>query len=192
MWTSPLRRTSILRRPLELGSGVLCMCWGRVTIGQLCVKKRSKKIIPFKVVPRPLGTAKQVAFEGTFARCAPSIQMNVPAIYHNALPPNITPSSSPGTLSTSTLYRANPNYLRNPKFCVGCFEFYLSKILRQHLKQGGKIFCDFFLRNTFLRSVLRQEFFLFLRFFCGTHFCEGPGVPWTLGLQSNPTQAYKC
>ena len=30
--------------------------------------------------------------------------MNVPAIYHNTLPPNITPSSSPGTLSTSTLY----------------------------------------------------------------------------------------
>ena len=49
-------------------------------------------------------------FEGTFARRAPgtpgapSIQTNVPAIYHNALPPNITPSSSPGTLSTSTLY----------------------------------------------------------------------------------------
>ena len=37
-----------------------------------------------------------------------------------------------------TLYRANPNYLRNPKFCVGIFEFYLSKILRQHLKQGKK------------------------------------------------------
>ena len=34
----------------------------------------------------------------------PSIQMNVPAIYHNALPPNITHSSSPGTQSTSTLY----------------------------------------------------------------------------------------
>ena len=33
-----------------------------------------------------------------------SIQTNVLAIYHNALPPNITPSSSPGTLSTSTLY----------------------------------------------------------------------------------------
>ena len=35
---------------------------------------------------------------------APSIQINVPAIYHNALPPNTTPSSSPGTLSTSKLY----------------------------------------------------------------------------------------
>ena len=42
--------------------------------------------------------------EGTFARYAPSIQMNVPAIYHNALPPDIAPSSGPGTLSTSTLY----------------------------------------------------------------------------------------
>ena len=45
--------------------------------------------------------------EGMFARRvpgAPSIQMNVPAIYHSALPPNITSSSSPGTLSTSTLY----------------------------------------------------------------------------------------
>ena len=48
-------------------------------------------------------------------------------------------------------YRANPNYLRNPKFCVGCFEFYLSKILRQHLKQEEKYF--------------------FALFFCGTHFC---------------------
>ena len=49
-----------------------------------------------------------------------------------------------------SLYRANPNYLRNPKFCVGCFEFYFSKILRQHLQQGKKYFAIFF---------------------CGTHFC---------------------
>ena len=45
--------------------------------------------------------------EGTFARRvpgAPRIQMNVPAIHHNALPANITLPSSPGTLSTSTLY----------------------------------------------------------------------------------------
>ena len=43
-------------------------------------------------------------YEGTFARRvpgAPAIQMNVLAIDHNALPPNITPSSSPGTLSTT-------------------------------------------------------------------------------------------
>ena len=56
------------------------------------------------------------------------------------------------SLSPSGRYRANPNYLRNPKFCVGCFEFYLSKILRQHLKQGGK-------------------YYFFAIFFCGTHFC---------------------
>ena len=45
--------------------------------------------------------------EGMFAWRAPSapnIQMNVPAIYHNALPPNITTSSSSGTPSTSKLY----------------------------------------------------------------------------------------
>ena len=70
-----------------------------------------------------------------------------------------------GALS-SFVYRANPNYLRNPKFCVGCFEFYLSKILRQHLKQGGK-----------------KKFAIF---FCGTHFCEGPGVPWMLVMLSIP------
>ena len=35
---------------------------------------------------------------------APGIQMSVPAVYHNALPPNIPPSSRPRTLSTSTLY----------------------------------------------------------------------------------------
>ena len=48
-----------------------------------------------------------LGIEGAFARRlpgAPSMQMNVPGIYHNALPPNITPSSSPGTLSTTTLY----------------------------------------------------------------------------------------
>ena len=48
-----------------------------------------------------------LGMEGAFARrlpSAPSMQMNVPGIYHNALPPNITPSSSSGTLSTSTLY----------------------------------------------------------------------------------------
>ena len=38
-------------------------------------------------------------WEGTFARRAPGIQINVLAIYPNALPPNITPSSSPGYLT---------------------------------------------------------------------------------------------
>ena len=107
-------------------------------------------------------------------------------------------------------YRANPNYLRNPKFCVGCFEFYLSKILRQHLKQGKKnFFCDFFLRNPFLRSVLRQNFFIFAFFLRNPFLRRAWGtldsgiavqsytgiqmlIIWTVGLQSNPTQAYKC
>ena len=55
---------------------------------------------PFTPVPQP-------DTESTFARRvprAPSIQRNVPAIYQNALPPNMTPSSSSGTLSISTLY----------------------------------------------------------------------------------------
>ena len=57
--------------------------------------------------------------EGTFARHmpgAPSIQINVPAIYHNALPPNITPSSSPGTLSASTLYDCMTGDQLNSRF----------------------------------------------------------------------------
>ena len=40
----------------------------------------------------------------------------------------------------------------------------------------------------FAEGIETKVFFCF----CGTHFCEGPGVPWTLGLQSNPTWAYKC
>ena len=42
-----------------------------------------------------LGQRKGVGLPG--APGAPAIQMNVPAIDHHALPPNITPSSSPGT-----------------------------------------------------------------------------------------------
>ena len=56
---------------------------------------------------RILPTYGKGGSECTFARRvpgAPSIQMISLAIYHNALPPNITPSSSPGTLSTGTLY----------------------------------------------------------------------------------------
>ena len=88
--------------------------------------------------------------------------------------------------SSGGRYRANPNYLRNPKVCVGCFEFYLSKILRQHLKQGEKkilrffsaepIFAErietkvffifaFFLRNPFLRRAQSQKLIFFLRSF---------------------------
>ena len=50
--------------------------------------------------------------EGTFARRAPSalgIETNVPVVHPNALPLNITPSSSPGTLSTSDTTKHNLN-----------------------------------------------------------------------------------
>ena len=63
-------------------------------------------------------------------------------------------------------------------FALGVLNFYLSKILRQHLKQGKK----YFFSAIFFCGT---RFFYFCVFFCGTHFCEGPGVPWTLGLQSN-------
>ena len=68
------------------------------------------------------------------------------------------------------LYRATPNYLRNPKFCVGCFEFYLSKILRQHLKQGEKyfFFAIFSAVPVFAEHI--ETFFLFLRFFLRNPF----------------------
>ena len=39
------------------------------------------------------------SFEDTFAKYAPGIQINVPAIHHNALPQNIAPSSSPGYIT---------------------------------------------------------------------------------------------
>ena len=37
----------------------------------------------------------------------PGIQINIPAIYPNALPLNITPSSSPGTLSLNDTTKHN-------------------------------------------------------------------------------------
>ena len=68
-----------------------------------------------------------------------------------------------------SVYRANPNYLRNPKFCVGCFEFYLSKILRQHLTQGKKKKLRFFSAEPiFAESIETKVFFIFAVFFCGT------------------------
>ena len=68
-------------------------------------------------------------------------------------------------------YRANPNYLRNPKFCVGCFEFYLSKILRQHLKQGEKyFFLRFFSAEPIFAERIETKVFLFLRFFLRNPF----------------------
>ena len=50
--------------------------------------------------------------------------------------------------------RANPKVLRTPKFCFGCFEFHLCKIFAKAPKKGGGLFhfCDFFLRNSVLRS----------------------------------------
>ena len=51
---------------------------------------------PLKTAPRSL--------EGTFTRRAsgaPGIQIRVPAIHPNALPPNITPSSNPGCLASA-------------------------------------------------------------------------------------------
>ena len=50
------------------------------------------------------GTSTSLRVHLPGAPGAPGIQMNAPAIYHNALPPSITPSSSPGTLSACTLY----------------------------------------------------------------------------------------
>ena len=43
------------------------------------------------------------------ARCVPGIQINVPAIYPDALPANITPSSIPGTLSTNMIVDDHSN-----------------------------------------------------------------------------------
>ena len=106
-------------------------------------------------------------------------------------------------------YRANPNYLWNPKFCVGCFEFYLSKILRQHLKQGGKNL-RFFSAEPIFAERIETKVFLLLRFFLRNPFLRrawgtldsGIAVQsytgiqmliiWTVGLQSNPTRVYKC
>ena len=48
--------------------------------------------------------------EGTFARRAPGapgIQINVPVVHPHALPLDITPSSSPGTLSTNDTTKHN-------------------------------------------------------------------------------------
>ena len=47
-----------------------------------------------------------------------------------------------------TRYRANPNYLRNPNFCVGCFELIICKVFATAPKKGGGIIlfylCFFF------------------------------------------------
>ena len=112
--------------------------------------------------------------------------------------------SRPTLLDPLSPYRANPNYLRNPKFCVGCFEFYLSKILRQHLKQGGGGELRFFSAEPIFAERIDIKVFLFLRFFLRNPFLRrawgtldsGIAVQsytgiqmliiWTVGLQSNP------
>ena len=71
---------------------------GRVHVCPVCVH-----------VPPPLPLWQHRAKGVTFAQRAPGIQMNVLAIDPNALPLNITPSSSPGTLSTSILYDCWPS-----------------------------------------------------------------------------------
>ena len=63
--------------------------------------------------PRGRGFAVQ---RGEYVCSALSIQMNVSAIYHNALRPNITPSCSPRTLSTSTLHDYWRS-MKSPFFC---------------------------------------------------------------------------
>ena len=70
---------------------------------KICAGKQ-KMLIGLLLTGVSMSTILMFELEGMFALRAPSIQLNVPAIYHNALPPNITPSSGPGTLSTSTLY----------------------------------------------------------------------------------------
>ena len=75
------------------------------------------------------------------------------------------------TPTTHPNYRVNPNYLRNPKFCVGCFEFYLSKILRQHSKQGKKyFFCDFFSAEPIFAERIETKVFFIFAFFLRNPF----------------------
>ena len=60
---------------------------------------------PIPSPPPRSGTASDR--EGMFARRAPGIQINVLVVYPNALPLDITPSSSPGTLSTNDTTKHN-------------------------------------------------------------------------------------
>ena len=57
-------------------------------------------------------------------------------------------------------YRANPKVLRNPNFCVGCFELLISKISAAASKMGKK----------------GQKLVFLCNLFCGFHFCV---VCWT-------------
>ena len=53
-------------------------------------------------------------------------------------------------------YRANPNYLRNPNFCVRCFELIICKIFATAPKIGENycIVAFFFRRMQFCRVIL--------------------------------------
>ena len=63
--------------------------------------RNCKKCFAYKTRPGVIGVINKAVegpLEGMFARHAPGapgIQMNVLAIYYNALPPKTTPSSSP-------------------------------------------------------------------------------------------------
>ena len=97
----------------------------------------------------------------------------------------------------------SPNVLRNPNVCVGCFEFYLRQIFETEPTIGKNylILAIFFsVEFSFCGAVfgtLSQFFLFFPSFFASASFfslgvmvhsfwchCKGPGVPWTLGLQS--------
>ena len=57
-------------------------------------------------------------YEGTFARRVPGIQINVPVVHPNALPLDITPSCSLGTLSTNDTTKHMCKRTRIPS-CIG-------------------------------------------------------------------------
>ena len=75
--------------------------------------------------------------EGTFARCAPGIRINVPVIHPNALPLNITPSSSPGTLGTNDTTKHNCRWTKN----LSCIVTPQPKGLPRTVFQGNNMGC---------------------------------------------------
>ena len=85
------------------------------------------------------------------------------------------------------------NYLRNPKFCVGCFEFYLSKILRQHLKQGiKKKFCDFFHRKADYRIAILLELNVVFPIAMIFHHLGLNCTPCATSVQNSPPHKKTC
>ena len=61
-------------------------------------------------------------------------------------------------------YRTSPNYLRNPKWCVGCFEC-LRNFAVAH-KKGRKLFffCAFFAEPIFAKGMKLKIHNFFFRF----------------------------